>query len=63
MDVKELSKKMASKLKKLIIWLITPEHIVNILELVLTITETDVPVYLTLEILEALHITDFILKG
>jgi hypothetical protein len=53
---------MASNLKKLAIWLITPENIENIIELILTITGTDVPVYLTLEILEALHITDFILK-
>lgn len=44
-------------------YLITPVHVNNAIKIVLTLTEAAEPVYLTLEVLEALHITDFMESG
>lgn len=53
---------MKAELKKFGAWLVTPDRVNNVIRLVLSLTGTSTPVYLTLEVLEMFHITDLFLK-
>jgi hypothetical protein len=56
------AKDIRADLKKFTVWFVTPDRVNKMIQLILSATNLDTPVYLTLSLLEMFGITDKVLK-